>query len=479
MRFRLLTMFLLFAVLAKAYDFSSVCQTGQTLYYSVTDTANAQVCVTYPGPSIDSAYLNAERPIGSLAIPQSVVHDGTTYSVTAIERCAFSKCVGLDGTLVIPKSIASIGEYAFLHCGNIKTLNFNAVHCTAAFAAFEGCSFETVIVGNEVTRIPDGLLANSIHITSLVLPNSVQTIGARAFYNCPNLERVALPDSLSEIGSYAFGDCPSVSSLEPVNASSIGLGAFRSAKGLPDICLGNNVSVVAEEAFFGCGNAQRLDFGSNLRKISNHAFYGCHQADTVSCSAIQSPGIVENAFSDETYDGVLLVRCEARENYQTSQEWGRFGEITVTDPLALQAVPDETEHGLVFCSEDRPCLGDYVVLEAAPFEGWCFNRWSDGNESNPRTVRMESDTAFVAMFAIDSTWSCMDAADARHYVTAEGKTVCVHEAMGKTVRIYNLSGTCVLAGRCEERRSCFQLPTSGLHIVCVGKETGCHKVIAE
>ena len=90
---------MLISTLLYAYDFSSSCTTGQTLYYNVIDNIGYRVSVTYPGPSIDSAYYNYDQPMGDLVIPGSVTYNGQQYLVTEIESCAFAKCTGLDGKL--------------------------------------------------------------------------------------------------------------------------------------------------------------------------------------------------------------------------------------------------------------------------------------------------------------------------------------------------------------------------------------------
>ena len=58
---------------------------------------------------------SSDKYSGEIVIPESVEHEGATYSVTSIGSLAFRYCYGL--TLVtIPNSVESIGSSAFEGC---------------------------------------------------------------------------------------------------------------------------------------------------------------------------------------------------------------------------------------------------------------------------------------------------------------------------------------------------------------------------
>ena len=63
---------------------------------------------------------------------------------------------------------------------------------------------------------------------NLVIPDSVTSIGDRAFSGCCSLESLVIPDSVTSIGDYAFSDSFSLESLViPDSVTSIGNEAFR------------------------------------------------------------------------------------------------------------------------------------------------------------------------------------------------------------------------------------------------------------
>ena len=89
-----------------------------------------------------------------IVIPESVEHEGTTYSVTTIREYAFENCSGLS-SVTIPNSVKSIGDYAFRYCSGL---------------------------------------------TSVTIPNSVTSIGVEAFRDCSGLTSVTIPNSVTSIG---------------------------------------------------------------------------------------------------------------------------------------------------------------------------------------------------------------------------------------------------------------------------------------
>ncbi|MBQ2167900.1 MAG: leucine-rich repeat domain-containing protein, partial [Prevotella sp.] len=157
----LIMMVLATSTFAQNYDFSAVCETGQTLYYHILSEENQEVKVTFPNNNPIGWYGYAQ-PEGDLVIPTFVEYENTTYTVVSIgfnafdacygitsvelpntirriEAEAFMDCTGLSSSFVIPDQCTFIGGYAFMDCTALSSLTIGASVETIQYSAFEDC----------------------------------------------------------------------------------------------------------------------------------------------------------------------------------------------------------------------------------------------------------------------------------------------------------------------------------------------------
>ena len=126
---------------------------------------------------------------GYVVIPQSFDWgyggEWTQCPVTAIGEDAFCDCPNLTG-VSIPGSVYSIKRFGFYECPNLTQVVFRE----DGLESIETSAF-----------LESGL-------SSITLPNTLQTIGQYAFLRSSNLKTVVLSSNLKSIGASAFADCP-------------------------------------------------------------------------------------------------------------------------------------------------------------------------------------------------------------------------------------------------------------------------------
>ena len=223
---------------------------------------------------------------GNIKIPQTVIREGVTYTVTSIGDYAFSGCAGLT-SIEIPNSVTSIGNYAFRNCSSLTSIEIpNSVTCIGNYA-FYGCSgLTSVTIPNTVTSIGDYTFYGCNGLTSIEIPNSVTSIGNYAFYGCSGLTSVTIPNTVTSIGDYTFYGCNGLTSIEiPNSVTSIGNYAFSGCVGLTSIIIQsgnikydsrNNCNAIIETSsntlIIGCRNSI---IPNSVTSIGIGAFRGC------------------------------------------------------------------------------------------------------------------------------------------------------------------------------------------------------------
>ena len=297
---------------AYAYDFSAICETGQTLYYNIIDADNHYVALTCPGAFGSNGWSGYTQPIGDIVLPTNVQYDGVTYIVTSIGYGAFYQCSGLTGTLAIPESVTFIEDEAFGVCGNITSLTIPNSIISIGDWAFSYCSkLNSLTIPNSVISIGEFAFAYSSNIATITIGNSVATIGRHAFSLCSRVTSVFIPNSVTSIGENPFDQCSSLRQIVvgsgnpeydsrnncnaiihtstnclitgckntriPDSITSIGNDAFLICTGLTGtLTIPNSVTSIGNSAFSGCRNLTgTLVLPNSLTTIGNRAFSGC------------------------------------------------------------------------------------------------------------------------------------------------------------------------------------------------------------
>lgn len=114
----------------------------------------------------------------------------------------------------------------------------------------------------------DSFYNNNI-ITSIIIPESITSIGDNAFRECNNLTKVVIGDNVATIGSSAFSGCNRLEFLDMGNSiTSIGGDAFRDCSRLSSVNLPNTITIIEGWVFDGCENLVLNEY-NNGKYIGN------------------------------------------------------------------------------------------------------------------------------------------------------------------------------------------------------------------
>lgn len=229
-------------------------------------------------------------------------------SLRIIGSYAFSGCTDLKN-LIVPDSVETIGFYAFSgHFervyvpATVKTESDAFADCSADYAtapaeAFGGFSVEHATV-NDGGEIKSGYFTSDSSLKTVSLPKTT-VIAADAFRFCPNLVSVDMP-VVKTIGEHAFSGCGSLKKIElPESVESIGERAFYESKALEDVTFATLDMTVGEYAFAGLENLKTVHAPDVIGWISfgfgKYAFssYGLYIGDTLVTDVVIPDGINE------------------------------------------------------------------------------------------------------------------------------------------------------------------------------------------
>ena len=325
----LLTLALLATTSLWAYDF----QSGD-LYYNITSDSTVEVT--------EGNYS------GEIIIPETVTYNGIAYSVTSIGYGAFDYCSSLTSvtignsvtsignrafekcssltSITIPNSVTSIGEYAFrrsslfsitipnnvtsigtlaFDCSSLTSVVWNATNYTSSAQyrfnnAIDSSQITSFTFGDSVKHIPAYLCDGMENLQSVVIPNSVTSIGEGTFYGCSSLTSITIPNSVTSVGGQAFESCYSLTSITiPNSITSIKERTFYGCPSLTSITIPNSVTSIGSNAFNGCSSITSITIPENVTSIGIDAFSNCSSLTSVIWNVINYQSSALSTFSDD------------------------------------------------------------------------------------------------------------------------------------------------------------------------------------
>jgi hypothetical protein len=225
--------------------------------------------------------------------------------------------------------VTSIGDRAFYGCSALETVDLHSV-TTMGYGAFQGCD----------------ALSGEIDLSNL------EVIPGHAFCYDPNITSVITCPTLRSIGDWAFiwADISTISLPETLN--SIGTYTFYKASLSGTVALPDSLTQLGASAFSGCEEVNAIQIGSGLKDIPANAFAGCTNLKTIT---------VNNRREDVTIpkiDGVTVTytipSLEATDDKVSNAEGA----------LSLQQAVDQANGPVTIEIEKNICLNAPVTIAA-------------------------------------------------------------------------------------------------------------------
>lgn len=203
-------------------------------------------------------------------------------------------------------------------------------------------SIVNVYINDNVTSIASYTFSGCDSFTSITIPEGVTSIGEGAFTDCDSLTSITIPSSVTSIGRHAFLSCSKLGSITIEGSPQIGVEAFSltkyyqnfdnwenrvlyigncliEAKTVIETCIiREGTTVIADEAFGGCGSLTSITIPEGVKSISEYAFHFC-----TSLTSITIPSSVTSIVYG------ALLECHSLTNVYYAGTEGQWNNISI------------------------------------------------------------------------------------------------------------------------------------------------------
>lgn len=218
----------------------------------------------------------------------------------------------------------------------------------------------------ENNSLPGSVFSNRAALKTVVLPNSITSIGYDAFSNCNNLSQINIPSSIENIGSQAFSNT-SITTL--------------------DLSACASLSSIGYHAFSGCAISGALLFPASLQAIGENAFDAAQGITSIKIRNKEVVSLGSEAFKLVNKESTSLnVPKGMKQKYSVAENWKEFKKITEYGNL-ISVTSNNTEFGTVTGGGAFES-GETVTLVATPKTPWSsgdqveypFEGWYEGDK---------------------------------------------------------------------------------------------------
>ena len=193
--------------------------------------------------------------------------------IDEIPSYAFNERWAID-KVVLPPTLKKIGTYAFQKT-SLTSVNIpDNVETIAEYAFSNARQLQEVHLPDSLTSLGNYAFEECRSLRTVKIPAKLKEIPGYAFQHCKSLQSVELHDGITGIGDYSFNNCDLREMTLPKSTTWVGGNAFNGNTNLSKVTLNEGLIDIWAEAFYNTA-IDTLNCPSTLRNIRNSAFAGC------------------------------------------------------------------------------------------------------------------------------------------------------------------------------------------------------------
>ena len=227
--------------------------------------------------AILTKYKGTGELLKDVVVPNAIEKDGIEYEVIQIGNG--NKVAEFEGEITISEGITTVGQNAFLLCRDITKVNLPTSLKQINWQAFRQTTNLKSISLPKGLEVLQERAFNASGITSIVIPGSVKTVGALAFFQS-YIEKATIEDGVEILDSAAFSQCGLKEITIPGSVKEIKDSCFSEIWGLSKVTINNGVEKIDGGAFYGTA-IKEIEIPASVLTIDDSAFSGCGMIQTI------------------------------------------------------------------------------------------------------------------------------------------------------------------------------------------------------
>lgn len=206
------------------------------------------------------------------------------YGFSSKGGISIREYIGSDKTVVIPskidgQAVTMIARDAFAGTSIESVVIPDSVNIVVA-RAFYGCDqLKTVDFGDGIIEIQEEAFYKCTALESIILPKNLETIGEGAFYGCTSATEIYIPKTLTnwKNGGYrypTFFDCTALETLTIEDGLSVlgGYSSFSCASSLKNLVIPASVEKIGDVAFHSATALESVTFLGDAPQVTENVF---------------------------------------------------------------------------------------------------------------------------------------------------------------------------------------------------------------
>lgn len=281
-------------------------------------------------------------------------------SLRAIKKRCFSDCISLKvNPLIIPEGVEEIGYMAFVNC---KSLTGRVILPTSLKKIKDGAFFSTKITEcnfpEGLEEIGDGAFY-ATRLREVTLPNSCQSFpGGDHFALNYELEKVRFPEGLTVIPISFVENCIKLTEfIMPNSIEVIERRAFWQCGALKELHISSNLKSIGTVGLYYCKGLKTISFPSTLETLGAESCENWKNIKSIYCAAKIPPvcivselnpgwtpfGKYGSDFVNRTHqDTPVYVPVGSADLYRNAWGWDYFTNFIETDNFPSAGIYNES-----------------------------------------------------------------------------------------------------------------------------------------